>query len=173
MNRRLTSCCRRSHSRGLTLIEVVAAIAILGTLLVGIVLAKSRHTRQLERARAQADAVQATDALIAGWWTDVHGVPIDERGEVPGRSSLRWRTRLIDNPRIEDLGARVVRVEVFADDDDDEAQRSLKPGEKDEALVVVDLVLPDPEVEAREQAEAEEAEEAEEAKRKAGGGEHD
>jgi prepilin-type N-terminal cleavage/methylation domain-containing protein len=36
---------------GLTLIEVVAAIAILGAILVGIVLAKARHTHQLALAR--------------------------------------------------------------------------------------------------------------------------
>ena len=160
MNKRSTRCSRPWRARGLTLIEVVAAIAILGTLLVGVVLAKSRHTRQLERARAQAGAVQAADALIADWWTRPQGVPIDDRGTVPGDPDLSWRTRLVDNRSVAALGARVVRVEVYPGRD---APRRARSGEDHAALVVVDLVVPDPEVQAREKKQAEEAEAARQA----------
>ena len=99
-----TTCCAGRRTHGLTLIEVVAAIAILGTLLVGVVLAKSRHTRQLQLARAQTYAIEATDALITDWWTNADGPPIDQRGAVPGEEGLVWRTRLVHNLPIQSLG---------------------------------------------------------------------
>lgn len=152
MQIRSTTCLIRSRRRGLTLIEVVAALAILGTLLVGIVLAQSRHTNQLVRARAQAQAVEQADQLIAQWWTRPQGVPIGEEGVFTDAERLRWQTRLVNNKPVQQLGARVVRVEVF--DTSGDPQRQAPDGGP---LVVVDLVIRDPEVEAaeREAAQAE------------------
>lgn len=154
MQTRSRTCSTCSRARGLTLIEVVAALAILGTLLVGIVLAKSRHTHQLVRAQAQTRAVVAADELITGWWTSLDGVPIDEQGELPGDRPLRWQTRLVDNDEIAALGARVVRVELF-----DIADATARGKGDGDPLVSVDLVVRDPEVEDREKRKA--AEEAE------------
>lgn len=151
----MTTCSSRSRALGLTLIEVVTALAILGTLLVGIVLAKSRHNDQLARARLQAQAVEQTDQLIADWWTRPQGVPIGEQGAVPGSDRLRWQTRVVDNREINQLGVRVVRVQVVDAPRSDRQRRhhSEQPG----PLITVDLVVPDPEVEARERAAAEKA----------------
>lgn len=145
MNMRLKRSCRCSRTRGLTLIEVVAAIAILGTLLVGVVLAKSRHTRQAALAQTKMQAVLLTDELIAGWWDSIEGVPIGDEGGFTETDALRWETRLVNNSPIASLGARVVRVEVHED------ERDLRNREeKDEPVLIVDLVVPDPLVEARE-----------------------
>ncbi len=122
-------------------------------------LAKSRHTRQLQLARAQAHAIGATDALITDWWTRADGPPIGKRGAVPGEEGLIWRTRLVDNRPIQSLGARVLRVEVLGVDDNQPESRS-DPRDA-QALVVVDLVVPDPDVEAREAGEQRDAEEQE------------
>lgn len=148
----------RWRARGLTLIEVVAAIAILGTILVGVVMAQSRLLRQLGRAERERRAVRAADDLIAGWWNG-GGVPTDATGAVPGGDRLTWETRSQPNPAIEALGARVVRVRVLeagsttnpdrarlqpADavgDSDSDSARDFAP-EGGDALVVVDLVLP-------------------------------
>ncbi|MGB0766889.1 MAG: type II secretion system protein [Phycisphaeraceae bacterium] len=135
----------------MTLIEVVAAIAILGTLLVGVVLAKSSHTRQLSLAQSKSQAVRLTDALIASWWQTPDGVPVDESGSFGPGIDLRWQTRVVDNAAIDSLGARVVRVEVIADDPQARLDRDARD---DEPLLIVDLVVPDPAIEALE-AEAE------------------
>ena len=150
MSMRLKRSWRCSRARGLTLIEVVAAIAILGTLLVGVVLAKSRHTRQAALAQTKMQAVLLTDELIAGWWDGADGVPIGDEGVLSEADALRWQTRLVNNHKIASLGARVVRVEVHEED------RDLRHGDRrDEPVLIVDLVVPDPEVEAREEEEAE------------------
>lgn len=129
----------------------------------GIVLAKSRHNDQLARARAQANAVERADRLIAGWWASPGGVPVGEDGALPGGDRLRWRTRVVDNAEVAALGVRVVRVEIMdpareARQGDDDATRNNGP------LIVVDLVLPDPE------AEQDKREKQREDKRKRGAG---
>jgi len=129
-----TNCSRRS---GLTLLEVLAAVAILGTILVGVVMAKSRHTRQLAATGRLDAAVRAADELIAAWWASPNGVPVDQSGELGTEGSLTWRTRVVANKEIEALGARVVRVEV--------RPRAIAAWEAtDRSAVEVDLVLPDP-----------------------------
>jgi|GEM_PF-1054369 len=156
MNMRFKRSWRCLRARGLTLIEVVAAIAILGTLLVGVVLAKSRHTRQAALAQTKMQAVLLTDELIAGWWDSADGVPIGDEGVLSKADALRWQTRLVNNREITLLGARVVRVEVHEEDQD--LRRSDR---RDEPVLIVDLVVPDPEVEALEEKEAKQKEQEE------------
>ena len=134
MKRKFTTCshCWRA---GLTLIEVVASIAILGTILVGVVLAKARYTKQSALAERLLQASQAADELIAGWWGSPDGVPVGRQGALEGGHHLRWETRVVPNPAIESLGARVVRVQIL-----DNSSGSAVMG--NEASVTVDLVLP-------------------------------
>ncbi|MBX2851120.1 MAG: type II secretion system GspH family protein [Phycisphaeraceae bacterium] len=155
-----------SRARGLTLIEVVAAIAILGTLLVGVVLAKSRLTRQSGAAQDTMQAVRLSDSLLANWWSQPEGVPVGSAGVLSESDALRWQTRVIDNAGIAEFGARVVRYEVFQD------QKKLSRGDEDLGpLLVIDLVVPDPEVETREEEALQK--EQEDARRNEGGGASD
>jgi len=140
MRTKSTTYLRRSRPAGLTLLEVVAAIAILGTILVGIVLARSRHVRQLARSERQGDAVRATDEQLARWWTRPEGVPVDASGAIETDGSLTWQTHVVPSEPLEQLGARVVRVEVRPTATDP----SSPTGADAEPLVTVDLVLPDP-----------------------------
>lgn len=140
MSNRHNNSWPRCQATGLTLIEVVAAIAILGTILVGVVLSRARHTRQFALAQRKAIAVEAADALIAGWW-EGPAVPVDASGVVEREGiDLAWRTREIANESIEAIGARVVRVEMR-----EAASRAAGAEDHEAALVRVDLVLgPEP-----------------------------
>lgn len=164
MKNKLNPSLNCSRARGLTLIEVVAAIAILGTLLVGVVLAKSRLTRQSGAALDTMHAVRLSDALLADWWSQPQGVPVSSAGVLSESDALRWQTRIVDNAGIATFGARVVRYEVFQD------QEKLNRREEDSGpLLVIDLVVPDPAVEAREEEEAKKKEK-ENAQRNENGG---
>ncbi|MFO8014769.1 MAG: type II secretion system protein [Phycisphaerae bacterium] len=144
MKRKSTICFRRSPAAGLTLVEVVAAVAILGVILVGVVLAKSRHTHQMALAERQQVAVRAADALLAEWWKSVDGVPVGKWGVLEDEPSLVWETRVVANAAIARLGARVIRVEIRAEEE-------TRDGKSDEPLVAVDLVLPNPDRKASEE----------------------
>ena len=128
----MTRPARPNFARGMTLIEVVAGLALLGTLLVGIVLAKVRYTHQWTAAERRVQAVGAADDLLSAWWADAGSFPRRDAGEVPGRPGLAWRTAPVSNPAVEALDARAVRLEVF-----DRAAPTDPP-------VVVDVVLPPP-----------------------------
>lgn len=126
-----------SSRAGLTLIEVIAAIAILGTVLVGIVMAKSRHTRQMALTQRYTDIVHATDDMVSRWWLNERSVPAPASGHVGEDTSITWQTRLVASPKLRRLDAEVVRLEVF--------DTIPAPGQSlaaDEPVVVLEFVVP-------------------------------
>ncbi len=141
MNRKYKTCWSGWKRAGLSLVEVVAAIVILGTILVGVVLAKARHTRQLALAQQQQTAVRAADELLSGWWVSREGVPTEGRGQLATQPGMVWETRLVENGEVQRLGARVVRLEV-------RLAEGLERAGAEDVLVKVDLAQPDPAVEA-------------------------
>jgi type II secretory pathway pseudopilin PulG len=119
---------------GLTLVEVVAGLALLSTLLVAVLTTKARVTRQSAHAQRRLEAVAAADRLLAGWWRDVRAFPRDSSGEVAGNAGLAWRTRPVRNDAVNALTASVVRLEVT------EARDERRRGT---VLASVELVLDD------------------------------
>ena len=117
-----SSCC------GLTLIEVVAALVLMGTLLVGIVMARGKHTRQLALADERLAAIAAADNLLASWWAEPASLPRSGSGTVPGRPTWRWSIESVENESIEQLGAAIVRLTLH--------------GNRPAPLVSVDLAVP-------------------------------
>ena len=115
--------------RGLTLIEVVAALALMATLLVAVLTIKAALTRRRAAADRRLRAVAAADALLTQWWADPATFPVGRSGPVAADPSLAWSTRVLPNPVAARLGGRVVRLDV-----------------RDPAVVLsVDLLLPPPE----------------------------
>jgi prepilin-type N-terminal cleavage/methylation domain-containing protein len=117
--------------RGLTLIEVLAALAILSTLIAGVLVALGRSQRQWVRAHRQLEAVSAADALIASWWQG-KGVPVSASGVLPGEAGMRWQTVPIPSFDAARLYAQVVRLQVYLG----EGRSGAAP------LVSVDLLRP-------------------------------
>jgi hypothetical protein len=127
-HRRLT---RRS---GLTLVEVVAGLALLATLLVAVLGTKARVTRQWAHANRKLEAVAAADRLLAAWWATPATFPRKNSGSVPGDAGLNWRTTPVGNDAVRPLGASVVRLEIV-----DERQ----PAAAGAVLATVEVVLDD------------------------------
>lgn len=148
MTRKSTISSRCWRPAGLTLIEVVASIAILGTILVGALFAAARHTRQLAHAQRCRLAVRAADELIATWWSAPAGVPVNESGAVPDDAAFTWRTTLIKNDGVAQLGARVVRIEILDASlprrSPDETHAHVMNESAGPALITVEVVVPDP-----------------------------
>lgn len=111
MSRRsLTSSNNRT---GITLIEVVAAIALLASLLVSILATHNRLARQTREAQERLVAVEAADRLLAEWTsTDPMKIPAAE-GEIRGKTSLRWTLTGRTDPSLEDLGIQVAELSLY------------------------------------------------------------
>lgn len=129
------TCKTCSQRRALTLVEVVAAIAILGTVLVGVVLAKSRHTRQVVESKRMMAAIDAADDLILHWWTSPEGVPANGRGVTGKDGAFTWETNVVENVHLEQYGVSVVRVTVS------HPEAARLPTNTQNVLVTVDLVV--------------------------------
>ena len=104
------SCLRR---RGLTLVEVVASIALLGTMLTIIILAQGRHQRQIQRARTRIKACEAAEKLLTQWYVQNEDIPIDHTGQVSGDATFDWRTRTVDSHDVERIGATIVELSIW------------------------------------------------------------
>jgi type II secretory pathway pseudopilin PulG len=106
---------RRSSRRsaaGLTLVEVLAAIMLMGTVLVSVLIASGRQRAQAAGAERRMEACRVADDLLDRWWSDPEGMPPTGQGPVPGRDGWRWRTQATTDEGARILGARVVALEI-------------------------------------------------------------
>src|SRR4051812_36514474 len=136
MNDRCKTSSRTTprRPRGLTLVEVVAGLTLLSTLLVAVLTTKARVTRQWSHAQRKLQGVSAADRLLAEWWPRRDAFPRQSSGRVSGDNSLRWQTTPVVNQPLNALRTSVVRLEIF----DESATRS---GE--DLLASVEVVLDD------------------------------
>lgn len=125
---------RRRRARGLTLIEVVAGLALLSTLLVAVLTTKAKLTRQWSHAQQRLRATEAADALLTAWWQEPKTFPRQAEGLVYGEPGLRWRTTVVPNEPVNRLNASVVRLEVFG---------AVGAGRGGDVLATVEVVLND------------------------------
>lgn len=95
-----------------TLVEVIAGIALLGTLLAGLMLSFSAHVRQYQAARLRIQAIEKLDRQLELWYADDGTLPIDSEGPLSSQPPLTWRTLTVRSPQAERLNSVIVRVEV-------------------------------------------------------------
>ena len=143
--------------RGLSLIEVVASLALLASVGVALLSARASHTKQWNRANRRIEAISATDALLAAWSLQSEGMPESGSGELMNSNGasmgMIWRVTTIADETAQWLDAHILRLEVF--DDQVAAQssntpsvgRSLMP---DEPLLTIELLQHLPSRQARD-----------------------
>ena len=114
MNRRFDpSSTANRHPRGTTLIEILAALVVLATLLVSVAIARARFARQESQAQRRLAAVRSADAMLARWLSGPpQNVPVAGRGIVDGAPDLWWETQTIRDPAAARLGAMLVRLQI-------------------------------------------------------------
>ncbi len=118
----------------MTLVEVIAGLVVLGTLLAAVTVARGRFLRQWAEADRRLQATRAVDALLSEWLSgSPQAVPIRSQGLLAGGAANQiWRTQVIKDAAAAELGAIVVRLEVF------NTQAPRKP------TLTVDFLLPSP-----------------------------
>lgn len=96
----------------MTLIEVLAGLALLAALLMAVLTARTRAALQWTRANERLRAVHAADRLLTEWWRHPRDIPREGEGAISGAADLRWRTRVVPSRGSAELGAEIVRLEV-------------------------------------------------------------
>ncbi len=124
----------RCRTSGFTLIEVLAGLALLSTLLVSILAAKNQHMRQARLSNRTVEACVAADVLLNDWWVHPGDMPRYGSGGVKGSDSLQWRIDRAPNQEIEGrFDADVLRLKVYELADEAEV-----------VFVEVDVIVPRP-----------------------------
>jgi type II secretory pathway pseudopilin PulG len=101
-----------SNRTALTLLEVVAAIAILATLLVLVLAAQDRLARQSKRAELRLVAVNAADQLLREWSTVTPMAIPAASGSLNTQPVLYWKLPVKPAPHFLPLGMQPVRLVV-------------------------------------------------------------
>ena len=118
--------CSQVHRNGLTLIEVVASIALLSFVLVASLVGVQRHDRQLRMAKTKALATAGADQLLSSW-RDQGRFPAAQRGAFSRDGhEFTWQTSVA---RVEALPLTKLRLAV-----------RLRGGPQE--LVAVEMLLP-------------------------------
>jgi prepilin-type N-terminal cleavage/methylation domain-containing protein len=116
MKTRPESCCNTCCRQAFTLVEVVASLMLLGTLLVGVLVAHRRHVAQIRTATRRLEAVTAADELMESWRTKGVWGPESASGQFPNRGDLVWQWSVSTPPELRRVQAAVGRLEVYGAD---------------------------------------------------------
>ena len=111
MTRHATSWRR---STGITLIEVLAALSLLGSLAVAMVLSRGQLVDQHVRAEQKLEAVRVADAMLAEWWAQgPDALQVNGEGAVTGQAGWVWQTLVIEHRDLEPFEAHVLRLRIL------------------------------------------------------------
>jgi hypothetical protein len=114
MNRPPAPSSIRNRTSGTTLIEVLAGLLILGTLLVSVLIARGRFAAQMAQADHRAAAVRALDAQLTTWLSGPpQNIPVGREGALADLPGTFWRTRVRREASADRLNAIVLNVLVF------------------------------------------------------------
>lgn len=113
------------HRQAFGLLEVVASLAILGSVISLLLVSRADHVRQWRTANQQIEAVQLADQLLAHWTQGDAGIPRNASGLVSdiltdtaaglgaNQAATRWQTVVIPNATADEVGCEVIRVELW------------------------------------------------------------
>ena len=99
----------------MTLVEVIGGLTLLATLLVAVLLARGRYMRQAAAADRRLQAVAAADLLLTRLRQDPASLPRSGAGQISADDQLSWRTQIIPNPEVNDMGAQVLQLQILDD----------------------------------------------------------
>jgi len=100
-------------ARGLTLVEAVAGIAILGAMLAAVLVATSRLRVQDAQAARRIEACRLADAMLDELWKKPEDFPRKGTGRVSGSRDWQWRASVVPSVDANELNGEVVAVEFF------------------------------------------------------------
>lgn len=113
---------------GFTLLEVVVALALMGSVLVASLLAFSQHRKQLSMAEKRIQATIIADQLVSKLSSQRDGIPIGAQGIVAGKTNWVWQTSRVGTATLATVPLQVLRFQI------------LEMGRTPTQLVTVDLV---------------------------------
>jgi len=107
------------NRRGLTLLEVIVAMLLLGTLLVMLIVGYNRQAIQIERAAEQIRVMDVAEAQLAEWHLLFGFAPVNEEGEFQiDDKTYRWQTRPVEQMIDREFLLGNIAFDVFGEEGD-------------------------------------------------------
>jgi len=104
---------------GLTLLEVVVAMLLLGTVLVTLLVGYSRQAIQIERVAERMRVMATAETQLAEWHLLFGFAPVNEKGEFHIVNKIyRWQTRPVEQMIDRQFLLGKIAFDVFAADSD-------------------------------------------------------
>jgi prepilin-type N-terminal cleavage/methylation domain-containing protein len=97
-----------------TLIEVIASLMLLSTLLVAILIANQRHAQQIRSAQERLAAIAAAEGIFAEWNAKDQWGAVALEGPVKDHPEFTWRWELREPPELLQFGAAIGRLEIIS-----------------------------------------------------------
>ena len=107
-----THCGPTRPRKGLTLVEVIAGLALMASLLSTMVVAYSAHLRQHRNAQRKVLAVELLDRKLEEWRRTSQPIPVPAEGDFLDKPEFHWRSELVPNSTLHQFFGEVVRIEV-------------------------------------------------------------
>jgi type II secretory pathway pseudopilin PulG len=106
-----------SARRGLTLVEVVAGLLLLATLLTAVLTAFRTHAAQIRHARERLQANDMANELLRGWLAQGAMPPIGTQKPLDGTDGWAWRIAADGLVQTEPVRIESIRVEIVRSGD--------------------------------------------------------
>ncbi|MBX2851679.1 MAG: hypothetical protein KTR15_08045 [Phycisphaeraceae bacterium] len=93
---------------------MLAALTLLGSLAVAMVLSRGRLRDQHDLAEKKLEAVQVADALLAQWWAgDPRYVPAGLSGRIEKHPGWVWETQATISRELIPFDAQIIRLRIL------------------------------------------------------------
>ena len=99
--------------KGFTLLEVIVALALMGSVLVGSLLAFSSHRSQLSMAEKRIEATRIADDLVSRLSSSQGGMPVGVRGTIAGKPNWVWQTSSVGTTTLATVQLQVLRLQIL------------------------------------------------------------
>ena len=96
-----------------TLIEVIAGLILMGSLVAAGLVALSSHQHAILLAKQRQQANQIAEILLVNWYEVQGRVPLRDQGIIASQSQWLWRTQPVGLRSVCGLEANVIRLEVL------------------------------------------------------------
>lgn len=103
----------RAQVGGFTLVEVVAGLLLMASVLVSSLLAFSAHRQQSRTADAKLAAVRVAEDLLLDFTARQDGIPVGKRGRIAGTAGWFWRTTVVGTTAPVGVPLKVIRLQVI------------------------------------------------------------
>ena len=103
----------QSKRLAFTLIEVIAGLILMGSLVASGLVALSSHQHAILLAKQKLQANQIAEMLLTNWYEVQGRVPLRDQGIIGSQSEWIWRTQPVGLRSVCGLEASVIRLEVL------------------------------------------------------------